>query len=73
MDPLAFYQNLSYNDGLGMDPMALTDFYLQHIDGNIFQTPPMIPWGGAGWQTTAGTTNQLLNMETARPDLAANE
>ena len=41
-----------------MDPVALAGSELKHIDRKYFQTPPMIPWGGAGWRTTTVPTNQ---------------
>ena len=30
-----------------MDPVALAGSELKHTDRKYFQTPPMIPWGGA--------------------------
>ena len=57
-----------------MDPVILAGSESKHIDRKYFQTPPMIPWGGAAPGANHNHPYEpALNMETARPDLAANE
>ena len=56
-----------------MDPVALAGSELKHIDRKHFQTPPH---DTLGWGRVANHNRPYepaLNMETARPDVAANE